>query len=214
MNNSIYGSNGTYEDLYKPSRRPSIRRAKYSGKNTVTMKVDTQALDAMLADLEGDIYAAIRPAAQAGAEVLYQAVLNNVAAIGSVTGNLRASIYQAFSNDHSKEVSGGYAKATYHVSWNTGEAPHAHLIEYGWIQRYAVHMGNDGRWYTVVRPEKRGTKKPKRRASQAEKDAYYVPRAGGPAQQPARPFIRPAFYRQGEAVAAAKAKLLDLLGAK
>jgi len=198
----------------KPSAQASVRRAKYAGKNTVTMKMDMGAVNAMLAELEGDIHAAVRPAAQAAAEVLYRAVLKNVDAIGSVTGNLRASIYQVFSKDRSKEVAGGYVKATYHVSWNTGEAPHAHLIEYGWIQRYAVHLGADGKWYTVVRPEKRGTKKPKRRASQAEKDAYYVLRAGGPVQHPARPFIRPVFYQQGAAIEAAKSKILDVLGGK
>jgi len=198
----------------KPSRNPAVRRAKYSGKNSVTMKIDMGSVSDMLAELEGDVHAAVRPAAQAAADVLYRAGLKNVDAIGSVTGNLRRSIYQVFSEDHSKAVEGGYAKATYHVSWNAKKAPHAHLIEYGWIQRYAVHLGDDGKWHTLVRPEKRGTKRPGRRASQAEKDAYYVVRAGGPVQQPARPFMRPAYYQQGAAVEAAKAKFMELLGGK
>jgi hypothetical protein len=207
----------------KPSRTSSVRRAKYSGKNTVTMKVDMGSVNAMLARIEGDIQKAVRPAAQAAAEVLYQAVLKNVDAIGNVTGNLRNSIYQAFSEDKSKEApSGGYQRATYHVSWNASKAPHAQLIEYGHIQRYAVNLSKDGHWYTVVRPQHRADKRtgkqrtppPKRNASQAEKDAYYVLRPGGPQQISAKPFLRPAYYQQGAAIEAAKAKLLDVLGAK
>jgi hypothetical protein len=192
--------------LSKPSRRPEIRQAKYSGKNTINMAVDLSAFNAVIAKIEGDITKALRPAAQAGAEVIYRAVLQNVEKIGSVTGNLRSSIYQAFSKDNSTQApGGGYSKATYHVSWNAKKAPHGHLIEYGHIQRYAVHLGKDGKWHTVVRPNKRGTPKPSRRASQAVKDAYYVLRPGGPVQQPARPFLRPAFYKQGEAIAAVEA---------
>jgi hypothetical protein len=195
----------------KPSRTSAVR----SGKNSVSMKVNMGAIDAMLAGLEGDIQKAVRPASQAAADVIYKAVLKNVDAIGSKTGNLRGSIYQVFSESNSVEgQNGGYKRATYHVSWNAKDAPHAQLIEYGHIQRYAVNLSKDGHWYTVVRADKRGTPKPKRRASQAEKDAYYVLRPGGPVQHPARPFIRPAFDRQGDAAEAAKTKLLDVLGAK
>jgi uncharacterized ParB-like nuclease family protein len=171
----------------KPSRRSSAR----NGRNTVTLKVDMSSVNALLAELKGDVHKAVRPAAQAAAEVLYQAVLHNVDALGKVTGNLRASIYQAFSEKHSKAAGDGYSRATYHVSWNPRKAPHAHLIEYGHIQKFKAYVGKDGRWYTNKK----------------------APLAT-PKQIAARPFMRPAFNRQDEAVAAAKAKIYEILGGK
>lgn len=167
------------------------RRSRPTGKNTVTLKVDMSSVNALLHQLEGDIHKAVRPAAQAAAEVLYRAVLTNVDAIGKKTGNLRASIYQAFSEDKSKAVGDGYSRATYHVSWNAKKAPHGHLVEYGHIQKFEVYLGRDGKWYTNKRAP--------------------LP---APKQVGARPFVRPAFHRQDEAVAAAKAKLLEMLGAR
>lgn len=41
-------------------------------------------------------------------------------------GNLRDSIYQAFSQDNSyKDVS------TYHISWNADKAPYGAMVEFG-----------------------------------------------------------------------------------
>lgn len=174
----------------KASRRSSVRRAKASGRNTVSVKLDMGAVNDMLHKLEGDIHKAVRPAAQAAAEVMYRIVLGNVDAIGKVTGNLRASIYQVFSEDKSKAAGDGYSRAVYHVSWNAKKAPHGHLVEYGHLQKYQVYLGKDGKWYT------------NKKAPLAH-----------PKQIAARPFIRPAFARQDEAVAAAKATLLELLGA-
>lgn len=176
--------------ISKPSRRADVRQAKYSGRNTVNMPVDLDAFDAVIAQLDQDVQAAVRPAAQAGAEVIYQAVLRNVDAIGSVTGNLRNSIYQAFSKDQSAQVAGGYSAATYHVSWNAKKAPHGHLLEYGHIQKYKVYIGRDGNWYT--------------------NKAAPLPE---PKQVAARPFMRPAFYRQGEAAAAVEKKFWEVLNA-
>jgi len=194
----------------KPSRRPEVRRAKYSGKNTVNMAVDMGAFNDMISELEEDIQAAVRPAAQAGAQVFYDAVVRNVNALGKKSGNLAGAIYQAYSEENS-----GPGKATYHISWNASKAPHGGLVEYGHIQRYAVNLAKDGKWYTLVKPSMRGKPKPKRNASQAEKDAYYILRAGGPRQIAAQPFIRPAFYRQGEAIAAVEKKFFEVLrGAK
>lgn len=193
----------------KPSRRPEVRRAKYSGKNTVNMAVDMGAFNDMISELEEDIQAAVRPAAQAGAQVLYDAVVRNVNALGKKSGNLAGAIYQAYSEENS-----GPGKATYHVSWNASKAPHGGLVEYGHIQRYAVNLAKDGKWYTLVKPSMRGKPKPKRNASQAEKDAYYILRAGGPRQIAAQPFIRPAFYRQGEAIAAVEKKFFEVLRGK
>lgn len=193
----------------KPSRRPEVRRAKYSGKNTVNMAVDLGAFNDMISELEEDIQAAVRPAAQAGAQVFYDAVVRNVNALGKKTGNLAGAIYQAYSEENS-----GPGKATYHISWNASKAPHGGLVEYGHIQRYAVNLAEDGNWYTLVKPSMRGKPKPKRNASQAEKDAYYILRAGGPRQIAAQPFIRPALYRQGEAIAAVEKKFFEVLRGK
>ena len=193
----------------KPSRRPEVRRAKYSGKNTVNMAVDLGAFNDMISELEEDIQAAVRPAAQAGAQVFYDAVVRNVNALGKKSGNLAGAIYQAYSEENS-----GPGKATYHISWNASKAPHGGLVEYGHIQRYAVNLAKDGNWYTLVKPSMRGKPKPKRNASQAEKDAYYILRAGGPRQIAAQPFIRPAFYRQGEAIAAVEKKFFEVLRGK
>jgi len=190
----------------KPSRQSDYRRAQYARRNSVNMPIDLSGFNEQIAAMEQDVQAAVRPAAQAGAEVFYRAVLRNVEALGRKSGNLAGAIYQAYSADNS-----GPGKATYHVSWNAKRAPHGHLVEWGHIQRYAVHLGDDGKFYTLVRPSKRGTPKPRRGASQAEKDAYYVLRAGGPKQVAAQPFIRPAFYRQGEAFAAVRAKFFEVL---
>lgn len=193
----------------KPSRMASVRQAKYARRNSVNMAIDLGGFNEMIAGLEQDVEAAVRPAAQAGAQVFYEVVLKNVNALGKKTGNLASAIYQAYSADNS-----GPGKAVYHVSWNAKEAPHGGLVEWGHIQRYAVHLGEDGKWYTLVRPSMRDKPAPKRNASQGEKDAYYVLRAGGPRQIAAQPFMRPVFYRQGEAIAAVKAKFFEVLEAK
>jgi len=187
------------------------RAFKYDRARTVNMAVDMAGLDDLLQQLGDEVEAAVRPAAQAAAEVLYRAVLANVDAIGSVTGNLRAAIYQKFLEDRS-----GPGKAAYAVSWRTAgngvRAPHGHLVEFGHIQRYAVNLADDGNWYTLVRPSMRGKPRPGRRASQAVKDAYFVPRKGGPQQIAAKPFIRPVIHTHGAAAAeAAKAKIFEVM---
>lgn len=175
----------------KPSRMASVRQARYSRLNSVNLPIDLDAFNEMIAGLERSVDAAIRPAAQAGAEVIYRAVLRNVNAIGSVTGNLASAIYQAFSADQSRETPGGYSKATYHISWNAKKAPHGHLIEHGHIQKFKVYLGKDGKWYT-------NKKAP-------------LPQ---PRQIAAKPFIRPALAHEAEAVAAVEAKFWQVLGGK
>lgn len=86
---------------------PANRAAKYARKHSVNMAVDLGAFNEMISELEQDFDAAIRPAAQAGSEVIYQAVLKNVAAIGRKSGNLAGSIYQAFSEENSIASPGG-----------------------------------------------------------------------------------------------------------
>jgi hypothetical protein len=190
------------------------RRSNYRpGQNTVTMSVDTLSLDALLNQLGDDLEAAVRPAAQAAAQVFYEEVRSNVRRLGRKTGNLYNAIYQAYSESNS-----GPGKATYHISWRTSgagvRAPHGHLLEYDHIQRYANYIGKDGKWYTAVRPSMRGKKKPGRKASRAVKDAYYVPRKGGPVQVAGKRFIRNAVVKLPEALAAAERKLYDVLGAR
>jgi hypothetical protein len=154
---------------------------------TNLLKVDVSAVEAVVDGIEQQLIANTRPAAQAGAEVLYQAVERNVAALGRKTGNLAASIYQAFSKDNSRPVAGGgYQSATYHVSWNARKAPHGHLVEFGHFQRFKVYVGKDGRWYTnksAPLPE--------------------------PVQVGARPFIRPAMSEFPRAEAAMRERLLQ-----
>jgi hypothetical protein len=123
------------------------RSARHAGLHTVTIYADMDAFNSMISELEGDVERAIRPAAQAAAEVLYQAVRVNVAALGTKTGNLYGSIYQAYSPEKSSQQ-----RAEYHVSWRTSgagiRAPHGHLIEWGHWKRYKSYIGKDGNWYT------------------------------------------------------------------
>lgn len=150
------------------------------------------AIRTNLADLErqldGDaelLEAAARPAAQAGAQVLYDEVKRNVARIKRVTGNLDRSIYQAFSDSNS-----GPGLATYHISWNASKAPHGHLVEYGHLQRFEVSFDPATRRFITHR------------------DRPLTP----PRQVAARPFIRPAFAAKSEAaIQAATDELFRLL---
>lgn len=149
------------------------------GRNSFSIRCDTAALHRMIDELGTDVEEAVRPVAEAGARVLYNAVKQNVASIGKVTGNLQRAIYEAFSKDNS-----GKGVATYQVSWNAKKAPHGHLLEYGHVQRYAVFIGKDGKWHTNK----------KKKLSQ-------------PRQVAARPFVRPAAAKMPEAVAAMEAEL-------
>ena len=93
------------------------------------------------------LHAATRPAAQAGAEVIYQrARINAPVSQDShffyirgkkygpyAPGNLRDSIYQVFSKDKSyKDVS------TYQVSFNKDKAPYGYIVHNG-TSRTAAH---------------------------------------------------------------------------
>ena len=160
----------------------------------ISVKFDQAALDRQLEGMAEAIKGAIRPAAAAAAVVYYDEVKQRATGIVD-TGTLAASIYWKFV----PELSGDGARSRYHVSWRKGgwkdksglpAAPHGQLVEYGFKQRYASYTGSDGQWYTAVRPEMRGKPAPKRRASQAEKDAYYVLRKGGAIQHAPRSFLR------------------------
>ncbi|MGC3984833.1 MAG: HK97 gp10 family phage protein [Pseudorhodoferax sp.] len=137
---------------------------------TFKASLNTAGLNRYLNKLGDEAEAALRPAAQAGAQVLYDRVKANVGAIGKKTGKLSASIYQAYSVSNSED---GKA-AVYHVSWNARKAPHGHLLEYGYLQRYRYYQGDDGQIRPMVRPGMDGKPRPGRRAPQAQKNAYYV----------------------------------------
>lgn len=144
------------------------------------MTVDLAGLESAVNAMHTQVKAATRPAAQAAAQVLYDHARQNAAALGRVTGKLHASIYQAYSRDHSRP-----GVATYHISWNARKAPHGHLVEFGHIQRYKAYLGADGKWHSNLR-------------------APIAPR-----HVAARPFLRPAWDHINEAMAAAEAKLLE-----
>jgi len=172
---------------------------------SVSIKFDDTALQAKLNALQEKLQEAVRPSAQAGAQVFYDEVKSNVAALGTKTGNLNKSIYQVFAERFS-----GAAYATYYVSWNRKKAQHGHLVEYGHIQRYKAYIGSDGNWYTAVRAGMRGQPAPNRKAPQSVKDAYYVP-LSSPRQIAAQAFIRPAYEsKKRTALKASKAKFLEL----
>ena len=172
---------------------------------TKTLSLNTASVNELFAKIEADINQAVRPAAQAASEVLYQAVKANVAGIGRKTGNLERSIFQVYSKAKSSE-----SRASYEISWNRKKAPHGHLVEFGYIQRYEMGINEQGQFIGPrVRPEMQGKRKPSSRASQAVKDAYYVPRKGGPVQVPAKAFIRSAQSRFPQAIEAAKREILS-----
>ena len=157
------------------------------GKNSVTFSMDTTGLMQWLDELQAEVQAAVRPAAQAGAQVLYDEVKRNVSRLKRKTGNLERSIYQAFSQDKSAD-----GKVTYHVSWNRRKAPHGHLVEFGHLQRYEVSFDPNTKRFTT------------------HKDRPLA----APKQVAARPFVRPAMAKFPQALEAAKEELLKRLDQK
>lgn len=169
------------------------------------IRVDLDSLNMRLEQDADTMERAARPAAQAGAQVLYIEARRNAIAIRRKSGNLVNSIYQAYSERNS-----GTGRAVYHVSWNPRKAPHGHLVEWGHIQRYVTYVGSDGNFYTAIRPGMRGKPRPKRRASLAIKDAYYVA-LPAPKQVAASPFMRRAAAKSAEAEAAMVAEIMRML---
>lgn len=177
---------------------------------SVTFDFNKAAFDGLLSELITDFKESTRPAAQAGAQVFYDRVVSNVARLGRNTGNLAASIYQAYSKDNSTDT-----RATYHIAWNHKKAPHGHLVEFGYLSRYVTYIGKDGKWYTAKQRTQKGTarKKPRgyRKMPQSKKDAIFVLRPDGPKQIPAQPFLRPALAMADEAARAVRLNILEAL---
>lgn len=185
---------------------------------------DTGPLLAKFDNLEDAMKSAIRKAAGAGAEVFYNEVRHRALAIGG-SKRLQESIYQKFVVDSKGGVLG--ESATYHISWRKGHSQnnkegHAgegalpsttigFWIEFGRWQRYMVRTDKNGEWYTVKRQGVTG-KPPGRKASQAQKDAYWMPRNGGPVFHPAKSFLRSGYDAAKEkAVQAAQARMKELI---
>lgn len=179
------------------------RRRVLKGQATTGIQADLSGLNSFLDKLEGDAEKAIRPVAQAAAQVIYERVKLNVKMLGRSTGNLDKSIYQAFSPENSVDGS----RAQYNLSWNHKTAPHGHLVEFGYLQRYRYYQDSQGRVRPMVRPGMDGKPRPKRGASQAEKDAYYMT-LPTPIQVPGRAFVRSASSVLPQAWLAAEDELI------
>ena len=176
-----------------------------------TIKLDLGDLRAQMEKLGDQAEAAARPAAQAYAQVIYDEAIRNVSMIQRKTGNLASSIYQAYSQRHSKP-----GLATYHVSWNPRKAPHAMLVEFGHLQRYEYYQDDQGKVRPRVRPEMMGQPRPVSNSkNRAALDAYYVT-LPTPKQVPARSFLRKALSAQPQAIEAAEKMVLSYIikGAK
>ena len=177
------------------------------GTNSFSIGAETDGLEKYLDALGDAASGAVRPAAQAGIQVLYEQIKINVASLGRVTGNLDNSIYQYYSDENSKEG----LRASYNASWNHKKAPHGHLLEFGWLQRYQYFQDDQGHVRPMVRSEMQGRPRPKRRSSQAEKDSYYVTLPGGPRWMPGRWFVTRAQDQLEQAYKAAETVLIERL---
>ena len=132
-------------------------------------------------EMDGQLTSAIRPAAQAGAQVLYDEVKRNVRKLKRHTGNLDSAIYQVFSKSQSNDL-----HSIYHVSWNRSKAPHGHLVEFGHLQRYEVSYDPQTKRFTTHKDRPLPT----------------------PKLVAAKPFLRPAMAKFPAAMQAAKAVIL------
>ena len=117
---------------------------------TLKINVDLSSLNSLITELGNQAAAAIRPASQVAAQVLYDRAKGNVRRLGKKTGNLERSIYQVYSKSQSNE-----GRAVYEVSYNARTAPHGGLVEYGHIQRYVIYKTKNGQYRPLVRPETR-----------------------------------------------------------
>ena len=149
------------------------------------------------------IKSAIRPAAQAGAQVLYEEAkarvqISDEAHIFAGTqyaktgqtytfqpGSLRKAIYQVYSKDSSTQE-----RAVYHVAWNhdnksANSVPYGFMVEFGYMMTRKRYIGKNGKWYT----SKEKLPSPKR--------------------VPARPFLGPANDARGQYAVEAAATKFD-----
>ena len=117
----------------------------------LTFDFDTKALTDQIDALKVKAETAIRPAAQAGAQVFYEAVLETVptskrghwfqgtaakaagtpeakraASYWFESGSLKNAVYQVYSKSGS-----GKDKAEYHVAWNHRKVPYGFMVALG-----------------------------------------------------------------------------------
>lgn len=185
---------------------------------------DTGPLLAKIGGLEQKIKDAVRPAAFAGSDLLYKEVKHRALTIGG-SKRVAAAIYQKFVVTSASGALGD--SATYHISWRKGDSKnnkkgHAgegalptttigFWIEFGRWQRYMVKTDKDGNWWTIRRPGVTG-KPPGGDASQAQKDAYWMPRKDGPVYWLPKSFLRSGYEAQKAAAAqAAKDRMAELI---
>jgi HK97 gp10 family phage protein len=111
----------------------------------LTIKFDPASLNAALDELGKGAAAQVRPAAQAGAQVLYEEARQRCPVSDHAhffygtqskktgvryyfePGSLRDSIYQVYSKSNSREN----AYAEYHIAWNHQKVPYGFMVEYG-----------------------------------------------------------------------------------
>lgn len=124
--------------------------------NSVVVKFDDSRARKKLAAILAASQAAVRPAAQAGAEDLWLEARMRCPVSDEAhffygrdskktgvryffkPGSLRDALYHAFSGDNSKTKGAGYDRATYHVAWNHQKAPYGFMVEFG-TSRAAAH---------------------------------------------------------------------------
>lgn len=107
---------------------------------SLKINVNLQEFRDQLRATADELNRATRPAAQAGAQIIYDRARQYVPISSRAhnfhgthqiygpysPGNLRDAIYQVFSKDNShKDVS------VYHVSWNASKAPYGWMVELG-----------------------------------------------------------------------------------
>lgn len=106
----------------------------------MTVRMDVARFQESLRATAEKMHAATRPAAQAGAQIIYERARLN-APVSSKThyfhingrkygpyapGNLRDSIYQVYSKSNSYKD-----RSVYHISFNKDKAPYGFAYEYG-----------------------------------------------------------------------------------
>lgn len=107
---------------------------------SINVEFDTRGLEDLLKELGDAADEALRPAAQAGAQILYDVARRNAPVSDAPhmfhgthgiygpyrPGNLRDAIYQVYSRDNS-----GPHRAQYQVSFNFDKVPYGFMVEYG-----------------------------------------------------------------------------------
>lgn len=110
----------------------------------LTLDINLDGINAEIDGIKAKAEAAIRPAAQAGAQVYYQAVLaaTPVSKKGHwfhgtsfkktgqkywfESGSLKKAVYQVYSKDNSSKTN-----AEYQVAWNHRKVPYGFMVAYG-----------------------------------------------------------------------------------